>query len=120
MAHAQAERGGASQRNPDIAAFGGIGVVIVRTVSVGVELLAEEVVVEAAARAGESAVTMRGAEVAAIGAEQQLGARRGSGGAEELNDARHGARAIERTGRAAHHLDAIHLEERYHAEVEES
>src|SRR5215470_10326374 len=95
VAPAHAQEGAVPQFDPDIRALPGVGVIVVRAGSLSVELVAEEVVVEAVVRAGDREISVCRRQVSAIGAEAQLRTLARPGASEHLHDAGHRVRSVE-------------------------
>ena len=86
----------------------------------GIELVAEKVVIEAAARAGDISVTVGGAVVAAVSAEDHLRHAAVARASPKLHNAGHGVGAVQSAFRAAHKLQPIHASQRGHAKIKSS
>src|SRR5579872_3859857 len=76
-------------RHADVRTFGGIGVLIVDALAVRVELVAEKVVVETAARAGKRPISVRRLEGPAVRTKAQFGRACRPVGAPHLHHAGH-------------------------------
>src|SRR5579863_1888366 len=63
------------KRRAEIRSFQRIGISVVDALAVGIELVAEQVVIEYPARPGKRSVSAGGSEVSAIGAEAQFRSR---------------------------------------------
>ena len=120
VAGAQAQRRPVGQLHADVPALQRVRVVVVRTLTHGVELVAEQVVVEAAIGAGERCISVRRAQVSAVRAETQFGNGRAAGAGKDLHHAGHGVGAVERALRAANELQTVRSGQGKHAEVEDS
>jgi hypothetical protein len=90
------------------------------TLSVGIELIAEEVVVEGSVRACQRQVSVRRIKIAAIGAETQFRNRCAAGTSPRLHHAGHGVGTIERTLRPAHEFEPIGFRQGNNPEIERS
>src|SRR5579864_487222 len=86
--------------------------------AVGIELAAEQVVVETAASAGKRGVSFGGCEISAVRTEGKFGDGSGAGARPNLHDAGHSFGAVECALRPAYKLQAIGLIQRQRAEVE--
>ncbi len=103
----KAQRNVVVERGTEVRALQRVGIGIVDAGAVGVELVAEEVVIEVAAGSGERCVAIRGGEVSAIGAEAEFRRRSAAGAGEDLHYAGHGVGTVERALGAAEKLHAI-------------
>src|SRR5581483_8546150 len=115
---AKAECRARGDRHPDVSALQGVEVSIVDALAAGVELIAEQVEVEAPARPGQRCKSVGGAERTAGGAKTQLRHGAAASPSPGLYHAGHGVRSIERALGAAHELQPLHFLQRHHAEIE--
>src|SRR5262249_25008675 len=95
-----------------------VRVIAVDALAFGIELVGEEVVVEATTRPGEGGVSVRSVEIAAIGAERQFWCFACSRTAEHGNDASHRVGAVERALRSTEKFDPVGTLQRNGTEVE--
>src|SRR5512143_10960 len=116
MPRAQAKRGAWRDLYADIGALERTRVRVVDTLSLGVELFAEQVVVEASACARQRRVAARRTEGSALGAEAQFRHARGACRGPGLDYAGHGIGTVERALGAAHEFQPIHLVHGHNAE----
>src|ERR1022692_2886147 len=107
VAHVDAQRDFVFQRNPDIGALERVGIRVVDSSPVGVELVTEEVVIETAACSGERHVAVGGGEVSAVGAEAEFGSVGATGAGPDLNYAGPGVGAVECALGAAEEFHAV-------------
>ena len=66
MTNAHPQRSAVIERRPNIRALERVGISVVDAGAVGIELAAEQVVVEAPARPSQRSVAIRGAEISAV------------------------------------------------------
>ena len=107
-----------SERDTQVGSLERVGIVVVHSLAIGVELICENVVIETVARAGERRITVGGVERPAIGSEPQLRNFRLAGAGEHLHHAGHGVGAVERALCAAHEFEAVGFGQRNHSKVE--
>ena len=105
-------------RNTKISSLRRVGVCVVYTLSLRVELVGEHVVIEASARSGERSISVRRREIAAISSESKLWRMRAAACGPRLYDAGHSVGAVQGTVGATHQLEPIHLLHRHHTKVE--
>src|SRR5258708_6751191 len=117
VAQAQTQRNLLIESEAQICALERVGVIVVQPLAAGVELIAKDVVVEAAVRTGQGCITVFGAVIAGVGAEAEFGNGRAAGAGPHLNYARHRVGTVECALRAAQELQAAGFGERKSAEV---
>ena len=120
MPQAKTKRHALRKAHPDIAALQRIRVHVVDALSLGVELVQEEVVVIDVRRARDRRVSIGGRECTTIGTELKLRCSRGARCRPQLHHARHRIRAVDRALGAAYHLKAFDIVHGKHAEIEET
>src|ERR1700674_3467966 len=113
MARPYPELHALAQLHAHVTAVQGIGVIPVRTLPVGLELVGEGVVVEARSRSGQRSKSVRCSERAAIGAEAQLRGLRCPVAGEDLHHAGHRVRPVERALGAPQELQPVGLGQGY-------
>src|ERR1019366_9390720 len=96
-------------RHTDIRAFERIRVRVVHALSVAVELVAEEVIVEAPVGARQRRVAVGRSEISSIGAEAEFGDGSVPGARPYLHYAGHGVGTVQSALRAPHKFQAIGL-----------
>src|SRR5208282_1641249 len=101
----------------NIRALQRIRVSIVHALPVGVELFAEEVIVEASVGARQSRVTVGRSKISPIGAKAEFGDWNASSTRPHLYDAGHGIGAVQSALSASHKFQAIRLRQGQSAEV---
>src|SRR5208283_5312713 len=89
------------QGRSDVRACERIRISVVDALPVGVELIAEKIVVEAAERAGHGRIAIGRAEIPSIGAEAQFGDGSAAGSRPDLHHTGHGVGSVERALHAA-------------------
>src|SRR5579872_6793695 len=95
------------KRHAKISALQRVGIRIVYALSVSVELVGEEVVIETSSRPGERRIAVRGSQVSAVSAKTQLWSLRRSLAGPNLHYARHRVGAIQRALRAPDKFQAV-------------
>src|SRR5712692_2399636 len=118
MPRAQPELHALVQLHADVAALKGVGVIRVRTLPIGLELVSEGIVVEARPRSRQRGKSMRRSESAAIGTETQLRSLCCSITREDLHDARHRVGAIECALRTPQELQPVRLHQGHSRSIE--
>src|SRR6185437_2971923 len=118
MPEAQAQRGICREPRAQIGAFGRVRVLVVDALALSIELLAKEVVIEAASGAGESRESVRRGKCSTVRSQSEFRSARRPSRAEHLHHAGERIGAVEHALRAAHELDAIGADYRQHSEIE--
>src|ERR1700692_1628620 len=106
------------ERRAEVRALQRIGIGVINSGAVAVELVGEGVEVEEAASSGERSVAIGRGEISSGSAEAEFGSARTAGAGKDLDDAGHGVGAVERTLRAAKKFHAIRLRKGKRAEIE--
>src|SRR5581483_3717889 len=90
MTCAETEQSAIAYFHSDVCALQRIRVVVVDSLSSGIELIAKDVVVEWTSNSRQVQISVRGKQISAIGAQGQLRGARASGGGKHLYHAGHG------------------------------
>src|SRR5664279_4032529 len=115
----QAEAKGHSLReaHSDIASLQRVRVNVVDALSLGIELVEEEVVIVDVRRTRHGRVSVGGGEGATICSKLEIRRSRGTGGRPQLHDAGHRICAVNGALRTTHDFEALDVIHRQHAEI---
>ena len=118
VAEIRTERNRIAKPCANICSLERVGICIVHTGSVRVELIAENVVIENSARSCQRSMAAGGFEISTVSAQEQFGGSRAAGASPNLDDARHCIRSIQCALRTANELHTITLRKRESSEIE--
>src|SRR6516162_6373556 len=117
MAEAKAKRYTRRNTNPEVSTLQRIGIDVVDALSLRVELVEEEVVVEDLVRARNRGISVRRGEGSTISAEVEHRLQAGAGSGPKLHNASHGIGPVNRTFGSAHQFQALDVVHWSDAEV---
>ncbi len=103
-----------------ISALQRVGIGVVHSLALRVELVGEDVVVENSARSRQRRVAVGAGKISAIGAELNFRRARAAGRAPKLHHAGHGVGSIHRAFGAAFHLEPVDVVHGDNAEIEDA
>ena len=120
MAGAHAQRRPVGQFRADIQALQRVRIIVVRALTHSVELVAEQVVIEAASRPGKRCIAVRRPQISAVRAKTQFGDGSAARASKNLDHAGHGIGAVQRALCASNKLQTIRALQRKYSKVESS